>query len=317
MRRAAVVAARAFTSSLSLERIRTSILEIAFRDEGASDGWPVVLSHGFPYDVHAFDEVAPILARAGARVIVPYLRGFGPTCFRSDATIRSGQQAALGRDLIDLLDALAIERAILAGYDWGGLASCVASALWPERAAGLVSLAGYDVIDVARLGHAYPPALEHVLWYQHLFQIERGRECLAHHRHDLCRMLWEQWSPGWRFDDAMFARTAASFDNPDFVDVVVHSYRFAFGLAAGDPALAPLEARLASRPKIVVPSVTLDGALDPLKPGGTADQAVMFTGRHDHRRVSSGHNLPWEAPEAFADAVLTVRQWTVEAGQQA
>ena len=293
---------------------RTTVLDIAYRDEGVADGWPVVLSHGFPYDVHAFDAVVPILAQAGARVIVPYLRGFGPTRFLSDHAMRSGQQAALGRDLVDLLDALGIGRAILAGYDWGGLASCVAAALWPERAAGLVSLAGYDVIDVARLGHAYPPALEHALWYQHLFQIERGRECLALHRRALCRMLWEQWSPGWRFDDAAFTRTAASFDNPDFVDVVIHAYRFGFGLAAGNPALAPLEARLATKPPIVVPALTLDGALDPLKPGGTAGHAAMFVGRHGHRVVRCGHNLPWEAPDAFADAVLTVRRWIMETG---
>lgn len=293
-----------------LKSVQTDVLEIAFMDEGSPDGWPVVLVHGFPYDIHAYDEVVPRLTRAGARVIVPYLRGFGPTRFLSPATMRSGQQAALGGDLIGLLNGLGIDRAILAGYDWGGLASCVASALWPERVTGLVSYAGYDIIDVERLGHAYPPALEQVLWYQHLFQHERGRECLALHRRELCRILWTQWSPGWAFDDATFERTAASFDNPDFVDVVIHSYRFDFGTAAGDPALASLEARLAGKPKIRVPSVTLDGARDPLKPGGTASHASMFTGRHEHRVIDCGHNLPWEAPDAFADAVLTIREWT-------
>jgi pimeloyl-ACP methyl ester carboxylesterase len=199
-------------------------------------------------------------------VIVPYLRGFGPTRFLSAGTMRSGQQAALGHDLIDLLDGLGIHSAILAGYDWGGLASCVASALWPERVTGLVSYAGYDVIDVERLGHAYAPALEQVFWYQHLFQLERGRECLTQHRRELCRILWEQWSPGWKFDDATFERTASSFDNPDFVDVVIHCYRFCFGTAAGDPALAPLEDRLAEKPKIGVPTITLDGTQDPSSP---------------------------------------------------
>ena len=221
-----------------MNTIQTKLLEIAFLDEGGPEGWPVVLAHGFPYDVHAFDEVVPRLAQAGARVIVPYLRGFGATRFRSKDTMRSGQQAALGQDLIDLLDALGIRRAILAGYDWGGVVSCVASALWPERVTGLVSYAGYDIIDVERLGHACAPALEQVLWYQHLFQLERGRECLTHHRRELCRILWEQWSPGWAFDDATFERTASSFDNPDFVEVVIHCYRFCFGTAAGDPALA-------------------------------------------------------------------------------
>lgn len=288
----------------------TPTLNIAYVEHGPRTGWPVVLSHGFPYDVHAYDEVAPILADTGARVIVPYLRGFGPTRFLSAATRRSGQQAALGRDIIELLDALGIEHALLAGYDWGGLASCVASALWPERVTGLVSYAGYDVIDVERLRHAYPPSLEHAVWYQHLFQHERGRECLSLHRRDLCHMLWKQWSPGWPFDEATFERTAASFDNPDFVDVVIHSYRFDFGLAEGDPALAHLEERLAKKPPITVPAMTLDGTQDPLKPGGTADHATMFAARHEHRTVDCGHNFPWEAPREFADAVLTVHRWT-------
>ncbi|QGZ40400.1 pimeloyl-ACP methyl ester carboxylesterase [Pseudoduganella flava] len=296
-----------------MQTVTTGTLEIGYHEYGAHDGWPVVLSHGFPYDPHAYDEVAPRLADAGARVIVPYLRGFGPTRFLSDITMRSGQQAALGKDIIELLDALGIERAILAGYDWGGLASCVASALWPERVVGLVSYAGYDIIDVERLGHAYSPSLEQAVWYQHLFQSERGRECLAQHRRELCRILWRQWSPTWAFDDATFDRTAASFDNPDFVDVAIHSYRFDFGLAEGDPALADLEARLAAKPPITVPAVTLDGTQDPLKPGGTADHAPMFHARHEHRVVECGHNLPWEAPAEFADAVLTVRAWVAGA----
>lgn len=181
--------------------------------------------------------------------------------------------------------------------------------LWPGRVAGLVSLASYDVIDVERLKHAYDPSTEHAVWYQHLFQTERGRECLARYRRKLCRMLWQQWSPTWRFDDSTFERTAASFDNPDFVDVVIHAYRHAFGLAAGDSAYEELDQRLASRPKITVPAVTLDGVSDTLKPGGTADQAGMFTARHEHRVIDAGHNLPQEAPAAFADAVLTVRKW--------
>lgn len=285
----------------------TNTLLISYQEVGASSGWPVILAHGFPYDIHAYDEVAPALAAAGARVIVPYLRGFGPTRFRDPARMRSGQQAALGSDLIGLLDALGIERAILAGYDWGGLASCVATALWPERVTGLVSLASYDIIDVDRMRHPFPPSLEAVLWYQHLFQIERGRECLASNRRELCKLLWRQWSPNWRFDDATFDQTAVSFDNPDFVDVVIHAYRFAFGLATGDPAYDELEQRLRAKPKIVVPAVSLDGADDPLKPGGTADRAAMFTSAHEHRTVRSGHNLPQENPDAFVSAVLTAR----------
>ncbi|MBB3660058.1 pimeloyl-ACP methyl ester carboxylesterase [Rhizobium sp. BK650] len=293
---------------------KTQTLEIAYLDLGPQDGWPVVLSHGFPYDPHAYDDVAPLLVEAGARVIVPYLRGFGPTRFLSQSTLRSGEQAALGKDVIDLLDALGIENAILSGYDWGGLASCVAAALWPERVKGLVSYAGYDIIDVKRQTHAYSPELENVLWYQHLFQHERGRECLSLHRRTLCRMLWKQWSPHWAFDDIIYDRTATSFENPDFVDVVIHAYRYHFGHAPGDPALQDLEQRLAERPPILVPAITFDGTQDPLKPGGTADDAPMFKGRHQHRVIGCGHNLPWEAPNEFADGILCVRQWVVEAG---
>jgi pimeloyl-ACP methyl ester carboxylesterase len=293
-----------------VQTIDAGVLAVSYLEDGQPGGWPVVLSHGFPYDVHAYDEVVPLLTAHGARVIRPYLRGYGPTRFRADETQRSGQQAALGSDLVALLSALRLKTAILAGYDWGGLASCVAAALWPERVAGLVSLASYDIIDIDRLKHAHEPSVEHTLWYQHLFQTERGRECLAHYRRELCRALWRQWSPHWQFDEATFARTAASFDNPDFVDVVIHAYRHGFGLAAGDRAYEELEERLARRPRIAVPVVTLDGADDPLKPGGTADQAGLFTARHEHRVVNAGHNLPQEAPGDFADAVLTVNKWS-------
>jgi pimeloyl-ACP methyl ester carboxylesterase len=224
------------------------------------------------------------------------------------------QRAALGSDLLALIDALHLDRPIVAGYDWGGLASCVTAALWPERVGGLVSLAGYDIIDIERQRHAFEPAVEHAVWYQHLFQTERGREGLAAHRRELCRMLWRQWSPEWEFDEATFARSAASFDNPDFVDVVVHAYRHALGQVAGDPAYQELETRLAARPRITVPAVTLDGATDTLKPGGTAEHAPMFAARHEHRLVDAGHNLPQEAPAAFADAVLTVRAWRLRDG---
>lgn len=297
-----------------MKTVAAGVLAMACVEDGPVGGWPVILSHGFPFDVHAYDEVAQLLAARGAYVVRPYLRGFGPTRFLSADTQRSGQQAALGSDLILLLDALRLETAILAGYDWGGLSSCVASALWPERVAGLVSLASYDIIDVQGMGQAHDPALEHALWYQHLFQTERGRQCLAKHRRNICQMLWRQWSPNWRFDDATFERTAVSFENPDFVDVVIHAYRHAFGLAEGDSAYQVLEERLAGRPGINVPAVTLDGASDTLKPGGTAHQAGMFTARHEHRVIEAGHNLPQEAPAAFADAVLTVRAWT-QAGE--
>ena len=300
------------TTDITVQTIDAGVLSIAYREDGPAGGWPVVLSHGFPYDVHAYDEVVPALVDAGARVLRPYLRGFGPTRFRSAATVRSGQQAALGADLIALLDALNLRTAVVAGYDWGGLASCVAAALWPDRVAGLVSMASYDIIDIDDQRHAHDPALEHAVWYQHLFQTERGREVLATNRRGLCRMLWQQWSPGWHFDEPTFARTAASYDNPDFVDVVIHAYRHAFGLAPGDPSLDDLEARLAARPPITVPAVTLDGVHDILKPGGTAAQSAMFTARHEHRRIDAGHNLPQEAPAAFAAAILTLRSWLTD-----
>jgi pimeloyl-ACP methyl ester carboxylesterase len=293
-----------------MHTVTAGTLAVAYLDDGPADGRPVVLTHGFPYDVHAYDEVVPRLTAHGVRVVRPWLRGHGPTRFLDASTPRSGQQAALGSDLLALLDALALEKPVVAGYDWGGLASCVVAALWPERVAGLVSLASYDVIDVAAQRRPQPPEVEHAVWYQHLLQTERGRAGLAAHRRDLCRMLWRQWSPRWRFDDALFDRTATAFDNPDFVDVVVHAYRHALGNGAGDPALAPLEERLAGRPPITVPAVTLDGTDDTLKPGGTADHAAMFTARHDHRVVEAGHALPYEAPAAFADAVLTVLGWT-------
>jgi pimeloyl-ACP methyl ester carboxylesterase len=293
----------------TVKGVETDALWIAYVEHGPTDGWPVILSHGFHYDVHAFDDVASILVRAGAKVVVPYARGFGPTRFVSDAVMRSGQQAARGRDIVQLADALGLEHPILGGFDWGGNASCVAVALWPERFGGLVSYAGYDVIDVSRQQHPVAPSLERMFWYQHLFQTERGRECLAKHRRELCGALWREWSPGWRFDDATFARSATAFENPDFVNVVIHCYRWLFGLEAGDLALTSLEDRLAQKPVVKVPTVTIDGSSDPLKPGGTAEHATMFVGPHEHRVVNAGHNLPQQEPQAFANALIMVHEW--------
>ena len=289
--------------------VDTETLRIAYLDDGPADGWPVILSHGFPYDVHAFDDVVPILAEAGARVVQPYCRGFGGTRFRSEHAMRSGQQAARALDVIQLADALQLHLPILGGFDWGGNASCAAAALWPDRIGGLVSYAGYDVIDVGQQRHPLDPNLERICWYQHLFQTERGRDCLTQDRRALSRMLWREWSPDWRFDDAIYQRSAVALDNPDFVDVVIHCYRWMFGLADGHAKLQGLEDRLAERPPITVPAVTLDGTRDPLKPGGTADHASHFVARHNHRSMPTGHNLPQEAPVAFAQAVLDVRAW--------
>ena len=289
-----------------LRKIEAGVLEIAYFETGPATGPPVFLMHGFPYDIHAYAEVAPLLAAAGCRVIVPYLRGYGPTRFLSSATPRSGEQAALGADLLALMNALAVERAVLAGYDWGGRAACVVAALWPERCAGLVSLNSYNIQNIARAMVPDTPENEHSLWYQYYFHSERGRAGLAADRRALTRLLWKLWSPTWQFDDATFARSAEAFDNPDFVEVVIQSYRHRFALAPGDPAYAEIERRLAVQPVILAPSITFDGIDDGVRPPAEAAvHASRFGGPRAHRLVPGvGHNLPQEAPRAFADAVL-------------
>jgi pimeloyl-ACP methyl ester carboxylesterase len=266
----------------------------------------VFLMHGFPYDIHTYERAAPILAKAGCRVIVPYLRGFGPTRFLDAATPRSGEQAALGADLLALMDALEIPHAVLAGYDWGGRAACVVAALWPGRCTGLVSFNSYNIQDIARAMEPDKPENELSLWYQYYFHSERGRTGLAKDRRGITKLLWRLWSPTWTFDDATFERSAAAFDNPDFVDVVIQSYRHRFGLAAGDPAYADIERRLAAQPPIGVPAITFDGQDDGVRPPAPASaHAHRFTGPRTHRLVPGvGHNMPQEAPEVFAEAVL-------------
>jgi len=294
-----------------IEHIESGVLSVAYAEQGSRDGWPVVLLHGFPYDIHAYDVAASQLAAAGARVIVPYLRGYGPTRFLSAGTLRSGEQAALGADLLALLDALEIETAFLAGYDWGGRAACIVAALWPERVRGLVSVNGYNILDAARSGAPDTPENEHRLWYQYYFHSERGRAGLAKDRRSFCRLLWQLWSPRWGFDDATFERTAAAFDNPDFVEIVIHSYRHRFALVEGDASLAAIERQLAARPAITVPAITLDGTADGVaRIGARARSQSRFTGRHEHLLVeNAGHNLPQEAPERFVDAILTLERW--------
>lgn len=294
--------------------VETDLLEIYYLQDGADDGWPVVLTHGFPYSPSVYDAVTPKLVKAGARVIRPYVRGYGLTRFLSPDTVRSGQQAALASDLIALLDALEIQRAILAGFDWGGLASCTAAALFPERAAGMVCSGGYDVLDI-EAGKIKPgaPELERTMWYQHLFQHERGKQCLRHHRREICGMLWKEWSPGFDIPDSMFENTERAFENGDFIDVVTSHYRHAMGSFEGDSRYEELEKRLVTKPKITVPSVTIDGTQDPLKPGGTEQQTIgMFTSKHEHWKLQCGHSVPMEAPQEFANAVLTVRKWAQE-----
>lgn len=268
----------------------------------------MVLLHGFPYDIRAYDEVGSLLAAAGCRVITPYLRGFGPTRFLSANTPRSGGQAVLGHDLLALMDGLHIPSAVLAGYDWGGRAACVVAALWPERARGLVSGCGYNIQHIASSLKPLAPAEEHRLWYQYYFHGERGRAGLEGNRHDLGKLLWRLWSPNWPFDDATYDRTAASFDNPDFVAVVIQSYRHRYGLAPGDAAVEDTERRLSGQPPITVPTMVLHGEGDGVAPVARSEQhRRFFTGAYERRVIPVvGHNLPQEAPREFAAAVLAL-----------
>ncbi len=290
----------------AIKHARTSVLEIANEEAGPADGVPVFLMHGFPYDPRGYDAVVPLLTAQGCRAIVPYLRGYGPTRFLSADTLRSGEQAALGNDLRELMDALGIARAVLCGYDWGGRAACVVAALWPERVIGLVTGGGYNMHDVAASVKPASAAQEHRYWYQYYFCTPRGRAGLTENRGDIARLLWRLWSPHWHFDEATLAATLRSFDNPDFVDVVIHSYRVRYGYVDGDPALAAIERKLAARPKITVPTITLQGEdTGTVPPEASLAHAPYFTGRYARRTIPRvGHNIPQEAPRATAAAVL-------------
>jgi pimeloyl-ACP methyl ester carboxylesterase len=289
-----------------LARIKTPVLDVAYEASGPDRGLPVVLLHGFPYDVRSFDAVVDIVNAAGFRTIVPYLRGYGGTNFLASDTPRSGEQAALGQDLKELLDALDIEQTVLGGYDWGGRAACVVSALWPERVAGLVSCGGYTIQDIANSRKPADPEQEARYWYQYYFHTERGRNGLSEKRREISRLLLKMWSPTWAFDEAAFDSTIESFDNKDFVDVVIHSYRHRNGNAAGDPRYASVEALLAALPKIDIPAINLHGAVDGVTPAGASGgHGKYFTGPYQrHVLENVGHNPPQEAPRAFADAIL-------------
>ena len=288
--------------------IEAGVLRIAYLDHGDPQATPVVLLHGFPYDIHAYDEVASQLVASGYRVLVPFLRGFGPTRFLSSQTVRSGQQAALGADLLAFMDALSLPRAILAGYDWGGRAACVVAALWPERAMGLVSATGYNIQDIAAAVEPMSAQMEHRLWYQYYFHGDRGRAGLERDRAGFCKLLWQLWSPSWQFEEASYLRSAQSFDNPDFVEVTIHSYRHRFGLVPGDEALQSIEAQLATQPIIRVPTIVLHGRDDGVAPlEGSLRHQRFFSGRYERREIDkAGHNLPQEAPVAFAEAIMAL-----------
>lgn len=294
---------------MPVRTLATSVLSISYHDIG--QGPAVVLLHGFPYDIHAYAEAAPILADTGFRVVVPYLRGYGTTRFRDHATPRSAEQAALASDLIDLLDGVGLSRAIFAGFDWGARAACAAAALWPQRCSGLVSAGGYALHHLGSSATPTTPEREAALWYQYYLLSERGRAGLTIYRREFARLLWHQWSPQWHFSEEEFARSAAAFDNPDWVEVVLHSYRYKFGMAPGDERYTELASRLEEQPPIEVPTLTLDGGAHGVVPGSDGGRwASLFLGQWEHRVVpDAGHNIPQENPQAFAEAVQTVGRW--------
>lgn len=293
------------TTRRSVESVRAGVLDVGYERYGDRQGWPVVLLHGFPYSPRCYDDVVAPLGAAGADIVVPYLRGYGPTRFVDAATPRSGQQAALAHDLRDLIGALQLHRPIVAGFDWGGRAACLVAALWPELVSGLVTVDGYNVQNIAAAAVPATPDRESAYWYQYYLHGERGRRGLERYRAEYARLLWQQWSPRWSFTDQTLQATVESFNNPDFVDVVVHSYRHRYGLADGDPAYELTEKRIAAEPVVMVPTVVIDTKYDGLPPraiSGTHED--HFTHLVAHRIIESGHGVPQEKPQEFADAVL-------------
>ncbi len=294
------------SAATAVRQIEAGVLDVGYVDSGPADGPAVVLLHGWPYDIFSYDEVTPRLVAAGCRVIVPYLRGYGTTRFLSDETARNGEQAALALDTTALMDALGIEKAIVGGFDWGARTAGIVAALWPERCSGLVSVSGY-LIGSQAAGHVpLPPEAELQWWYQYYFATDRGRAGYEQYRREFSKLIWRTASPRWNFDDETFDRSAASFDNPDHVAIVIHNYRWRLGLADGEPEYAELEQRLAEGPLITVPTITLEGDANGAPHLEPAAYAAKFSGFYSHRTIEGGigHNLPQEAPEAFSDAVI-------------
>ena len=289
-----------------LKQVDAGVLNVGYTEAGPDGGPAVILLHGWPYDIHSFAEVTPVLAAAGYRVIVPFVRGYGTTRFRSDDTPRNGQQAALAADAIALMDALHIEKAILAGFDWGARSANVIAALWPDRCKALVSVSGYLIGSQAAGAAPLPPRAEYPWWYQYYFATERGRAGYDKYRRDFSKFIWQLASPKWAFDDATFARSAAAFDNPDHVTIVIHNYRWRLGLAAGEPQYDGLEQRLAGAPAIAVPTITHEGDANGAPHLDASAYGHKFSGKYEHRVIEGGvgHNLPQEAPRAFVQAVV-------------
>ena len=294
-----------------LKQIDAGVLNIGYAEAGPADGPPVILLHGWPYDIQSYVEVAPLLASAGYRVIVPFVRGCGTTRFLSSATFRNGQQTAVAADTIAMMDALKIEKAILGGYDWGGRTADIIAALWPERCKALVAVSGYLISEPEANKTPLPPKAEYQWWYQYYFATERGALGYDKYRRDFAKLIWQIASPKWEFDDATFDRTAASFDNPDYVAIVIHNYRWRLGLAGGDPQYNDAENRLAASPVIAVPTITLEGDANGAPHADAEAYRRKFTGTYAHRVIGRGvgHNLPQEAPQAFAQAVVDVDRY--------
>jgi len=291
----------------NIRTVRTSQLDVAYGVFGESSGWPCILNHGFPYDIHCYANCITPLVHAGAYVIVPFLRGYGPTRFLSETTLRSGEQAVLANDLLELMDALSIEQAVLAGYDWGGRAACIVAALWPSRVTALVSGNSYNIQNIQAAMEPSTPEQEFSFWYQYYFHSERGQRGLETNRRGIAQLLWQLWSPTWHFTDIEFEQSASSFDNPDFVEVVIHSYRHRFGLVEGDPSVCHIEAKLSAQPDITVASMCIDGETDGVSTS-TSAHSVKFTGIYEYRKFKdAGHNLPQEKPQEWVQAILDVR----------
>ena len=298
------------TSFASMKQIDAGVLNVGYAEAGPANGPAVILLHGWPYDIHSFVDVAPLLASAGYRVIVPYLRGYGTTRFLSNEAFRNGEQAAVAVDIIDLMDALKIEKATLAGFDWGARTGDIIAALWPERCKALVSVSGYLIGSQATGKLPLPPKAELQWWYQYYFATENGRAGYDKYRHDFAKLIWQLASPKWDFDDATFDRSAAAFNNPDHVDIVIHNYRWRLDLAKGEAKYDDLEKRLAAGPVITVPTITLEGDANGAPHPDPSSYAKKFSGKYEHRTINGGvgHNLPQEAPQAFAEAIVDVAE---------
>jgi pimeloyl-ACP methyl ester carboxylesterase len=298
------------TSFGSLKQVDAGLLNVGYAEAGPADGPAVILLHGWPYDIYSFVDVTPLLASAGYRVVVPYLRGYGTTRFHSNTTARNGQQSVVAADIVALMDALKIHKATIGGFDWGARTGDIIAALWPERCKGLVSVSGYLIGNQKAGKTPLPPNAEYQWWYQYYLATERGRAGYDKYRHDFTKLIWKLASPKWDFDDATFDRTAGSFDNPDHVAIVIHNYRWRLGLAQGEPKFADLEMRLAQSPVIAVPTITMEGDANGAPHPDPAAYAKKFSGRYEHRNITGGigHNLPQEAPQAFAQAVVDISE---------